>query len=156
MTNATRPGTRLLAVLVVLLTIGLAGPTGPAQARPPVRSPQVACGTATSPCLGATDIHCWEYDWCQVPVTVSPYAGLALTIHYATGNGTALAGQNYLPAQGTLAIPAGATGATVPVYLTSRTISGSGPAYLYLTLSSPSHGLIVSGTATVTIVPRPA
>ena len=78
----------------------------------------------------------------------------AITVNYATSNGTALGGTDYTATSGTLTIPAGSTSGSVTVPLlgaretSNRTFS--------LTLSSPSNATLGSPLAdTITIVEPP-
>jgi hypothetical protein len=158
MSLAIRRGATLVVALTVALTAGLLG-SASADAAPArvatVVSQNVGCGTPIRPCLSLKDVVCWEDNLCLVPVTVSPYAGRPIRFEYATSDGTARAGLNYEPGQGAITIEAGSTGAAVPVFVaSSRTPTGE-PAYLFVTLSAPTGGVLTGDTAMVTIMPRP-
>ena len=69
-------------------------------------------------------------------VTTSVAAGASTTVDYATSDGTAVAGTDYTATTGTLAIPAGATNATVTVDVIGDTAFEFDET-LTLTLSNP-------------------
>ncbi|MEU7892188.1 glycoside hydrolase family 3 N-terminal domain-containing protein [Nonomuraea sp. NPDC049152] len=52
----------------------------------------------------------------QVGVAISAVPPADLTVHYATGSGTATAGSDYTPAEGTLVFPAGSPAGTVRTF----------------------------------------
>lgn len=75
----------------------------------------------------------------------------ALTINYATSNGSALAGSDYTPASGTLSFAAGESSKTVSI-ATLDDISVEAAETLTLTLSGASGGATISdaqGTGTI-------
>jgi hypothetical protein len=157
MSQAFRRRATIVVALAVGLTVGLLGPTA-AQAGTPrvaaVVAQGVGCGTAIRPCVSLKDVVCWENNWCRVPVTVSPVTAAPIRIEFATSDGTARAGLNYEPGRGVITIEARSTGADVALFMaSSRTPTGE-PAYLFLTLSGPTGGLLIADTATITIVPR--
>ncbi len=70
--------------------------------------------------------------------TASPF-----TIYYATANGTAIVGTDYVAASGTLTFPAGPTASqSISVQTVSQSTTGSKTAYV--NLSAPSGGATVS------------
>ncbi|MDE2404898.1 MAG: hypothetical protein KGM17_09535 [Sphingomonadales bacterium] len=77
-------------------------------------------------------------------VTRSGGTAGAVSAHWATSNGTALAGTNYTGASGTVNIAAGATTGTITV-TTLHDCVVTGSKNMYVTLSSPSAGLTISG-----------
>jgi hypothetical protein len=96
--------------------------------------------------------HCDRIDrTCHVWIVATPKAHTAVTIHYATGDGTALAGREYVGVPvGAATIPAGATGVRVAIALWAD--AGAGPAgYFYVRIVAASTGAVVTPTATVTI-----
>jgi hypothetical protein len=85
-------------------------------------------------------------------VTLSAVCGQAVTVAYATANGTATAGQDYTATSGTLTIPAGSTSGTVSVPILDDALFEPNE-HFTLTLSSPTSPLTLSrATATATIV----
>ena len=90
----------------------------------------------------------------EVPVLLGGPAGTAsnstVTVHYATHDGTALAGTDYTSTSGTLTFGPGETAENVTVPITDRT--GTAPTRRFtVTLSSPTAATIVDGTGVVTI-----
>ena len=74
----------------------------------------------------------------------------AVTVHYATSDGTAAAGQDYTAASGTLTIPAGSRRETIAVAVLDDAINDDGET-LTLTLSNAQGAVIDDATATGTI-----
>ena len=90
----------------------------------------------------------------EVPVLLGGPAGTAsnstVTVHYATHDGTALAGTDYTSTSGTLTFGPGETAENVTVPIIDRT--GTAPTRRFtVTLSSPTAATIVDGTGVVTI-----
>ena len=83
-------------------------------------------------------------------VTLSPTSTQAVTVAYATANGTATAGSDYLAASGTLIFPAGVS--TRPI---SVTVNGDTTVELNetfsVTLSNPANAVLGTATGTGTI-----
>jgi chitinase len=84
-------------------------------------------------------------------VTLSAATSGPVTVNYATGNGTAKAGQDYTAQTGTLTFAAGETSKVVIVKVTGDTVVEANET-LKLTLSSPSGATIKDGVAVGTIV----
>ncbi len=85
-------------------------------------------------------------------VTLSPAAGTATTVAWATSDGTATAGSDYTAGSGTLTFAAGATSKTVTVKVTGDGIDEPNET-LTLTLSGATGGAGISTTtATGTII----
>ena len=78
--------------------------------------------------------------------------GQPVTVNYATADGTATAGEDYVPSTGTLTYdPAtGATSAMVPVTILADTAADDGETVL-VTLSAPVNGVLQRATGTLTI-----
>lgn len=155
---AIRRAATLVVAVTVALTAGVLGPssadaaTGPAAT---VQVPGVGCGTAIRPCVSIKDVVCWENNWCRVPVSVSPFTAAPIRIEFTTADGSARAGVNYEPTRGVVTVEPRSAEAAVPVFLaSSRTPTGE-PAYLFVTLSGPTGGVLVTDTATVTIAIPP-
>jgi hypothetical protein len=86
------------------------------------------------------------------PVTLSSASGKAITVDYATADGTATAGQDFTATTGTLAIPAGATGGTVTVPVVPDAVDEDDET-LAVTLSAPANATLApTPTANGTIV----
>ena len=83
-------------------------------------------------------------------VSLSRSSTRAITVNYATQDGTATAGQDYTSKSGILTFTAGDTSKTVSVSLLSDAID-EGNETLILSLSSPSNAFLADGTATGTI-----
>ncbi|MFY9823285.1 MAG: Calx-beta domain-containing protein [Thermoanaerobaculia bacterium] len=91
----------------------------------------------------------------QAVITVERSGGEdgAVTVHYATSDGTATAGQDYTAASGTLSWAAGdETPKTFAVPVTDDT-TAEGVETIHLTLSSPTGGATIGGPG---LAPMPA
>ena len=86
-------------------------------------------------------------------VTLSRAASRALTVDYATSDGSAQAGVDYTAASGTLTFQAGESSKTIEVGVLDDA-HDEGEETLTLTLSSASGGLLTDGEATGTIENR--
>ena len=86
-------------------------------------------------------------------VTLSRAASRALTVDYATSDGSAQAGVDYTAASGTLRFQAGESSRTIEVGVLDDA-HDEGEETLTLTLSSASGGLLTDGEATGTIENR--
>lgn len=83
-------------------------------------------------------------------VTLSAASATAVTVAYATGNGTATAGSDFAAASGTLTFAPGETSKVVHVAVTGdRTVEANET--LALTLSAPSGATLARASATGTI-----
>ena len=87
----------------------------------------------------------------EFAVTLSRPASGAVTVDYATGDGTATAGEDYTATSGTLTFAAGEQAKTVSVPLLDDAID-EGKETFTLTLSNPSRARILDGEATGTII----
>jgi hypothetical protein len=85
------------------------------------------------------------------PITLSRPVARDSTVHYATSNGTAKAGDDYRATSGTVTVPAGSTSATVPVTVISDKLREPNET-LGVTLSAPVNATLADGTAVGTIV----
>ncbi len=81
-------------------------------------------------------------------ISLSAASGLATTIDYATADGTATAGSDYVAKSGTLTIAAGQTSATVSIAVNGDTLYEANET-LKLTLSNPSRATFAGGGATL-------
>ncbi len=84
-------------------------------------------------------------------VTLSPAATTAVTVNYATANGTATAGSDYVAASGTLTFSAGQTSKTIPVTVNGDTLGEPDETFV-VNLSSPSGATILDAQGVGTIV----
>jgi hypothetical protein len=84
-------------------------------------------------------------------VTLSPSSSSTVTVKYATANGTATAGSDYVAASGTLTFTAGQTSKTISVAVNGDTADEPNEAF-YLSLSNPTNATIATGQGTATIV----
>jgi hypothetical protein len=77
-------------------------------------------------------------------VTLSTASDIPVTVGFATADGSAVAGSDYVTASGTLTIPAGQTSGTVTVLLNGDHLSESDETF-YVNLSNPTNGTIADG-----------
>jgi hypothetical protein len=85
-----------------------------------------------------------------VNVTLSNPSVEVVTVDFATSDGTATAGNDYVAVSGTATIPAGATTATIHIPINGDTTIEPDETFS-ISLSNPSNASSVSGNATVTI-----
>jgi hypothetical protein len=85
------------------------------------------------------------------PVTLSAASGRAVQVTYATSNGSAIAGQDYVTASGTLTIPAGQTSATVAVQIVGELVFEPNETFT-VTLSSPVNATLATAQGVGTIL----
>ncbi|PZU07238.1 Calx-beta domain-containing protein [Sphingomonas sp.] len=84
-------------------------------------------------------------------VTASTTSTSAITVDYATADGSATAGSDYLAASGTLTIPAGETSATIAITINADRVIESNEAFT-VALSNPANatlGAAATGTGTI-------
>ncbi|MFG1464289.1 Calx-beta domain-containing protein [Xanthobacter sp. DSM 24535] len=109
----------------------------------------------TPPALTIGDLAIAEGDGAHAhfmfTVTLDKAATGPVSVQYATGNGTALAGSDYVAGAGTLSFAAGETSKTVHVDIVGDTMV-EGNETFSVTLSNPSGATIADGTATATIL----
>ena len=107
----------------------------------------VASPAAVAPTAAGTSL--------SFAVSLDQASATAVTVDYATADGTAVAGTDYTATAGTLTIPAGQTSATVAVPVLVDT-SQTGSLTFTLDLTSPSgNALLDGGQATGTITDLP-
>ena len=82
-------------------------------------------------------------------------AASAVTVNYATVNGTASAGSEFMETKGTLTFVPGETKKTVTVAVTGNAPQNHDADY-FLTLNSPTHAVIADGVGMGTIRARNA
>jgi Calx-beta domain len=109
-----------------------------------VRKPAITVGDASvaEGNAGATTV--------AVPVTLSAASTSAVTVAYATADGTATAGSDYTAANGTLTFAAGEKQKTIPISVTGDRQIEADETFA-VNLSSPANATIAKGTGTVTI-----
>jgi len=113
---------------------------GPAPVVPQV---SIANGTLTEGNAGKSQM--------VFTVTLSQAATAPVSVGYTTGNGTAIAGQDYASVVGMLTFGAGETARTVSVDILGDTLVETSETFS-LSLSSPTGATIARGQATGTIV----
>jgi hypothetical protein len=79
------------------------------------------------------------------PVTLSAAPLSTVTVDWATANGTALAGVDYLAASGTVTFPAGVSAKTVTVSVLANTVLATNKMF-YVNLSNPSANAYLGDT----------
>jgi hypothetical protein len=138
----------------ILTTVPQGATTGPITVTTPfgraasapftvVSSLAVSATTVTRPPSGSVTA--------SFVVTLMPPAAQTVTVLYATADGTAAAGTDYVAASGTLTFPAGASSENVNVTVLGNGASGPSLAFS-LGLSQPTNAVIAQGTATGTIL----
>ena len=85
-------------------------------------------------------------------VSLSRASATAVTVDFATADGTATAGSDYTATNGTLTIPAGATGAGVSVTILDDTADTESDETFTLNLSNAAGATIADADATATII----
>jgi len=85
------------------------------------------------------------------PVTLSPAFDQAVSVHYSTHDGSAVAPADYVPADGTLTFAPGQVSSTANVTVNGDTAPEQDET-LTLDLSSPDNAVIVDGSGVGTIV----
>ena len=85
-------------------------------------------------------------------VTMSQAIASAVTVNYATADGTAQAGSDYVAKTGTLTIPAGATSGQITVTINGDTAVEADESFKLALSGVSSNATIATGSATGTIV----
>jgi hypothetical protein len=85
-----------------------------------------------------------------ITVTLSSASSTAVTVQYATANGTALAGSDYTASSGTLTFSAGQTSKTFTITILGDRTRESTETFT-ITLSNPVGATIANATGTVTV-----
>lgn len=110
-----------------------------------------AGGSGGTPSVSIGNASVTEGGTLAFPVTLSASSASAVTVQFATANGTASAGSDYTAVSGTLTIPAGQTGGTINVVTIDDTLVESSET-LTVTLSAPSGATLGTATGTGTII----
>jgi chitinase len=84
-------------------------------------------------------------------VSLSAPSNQAVTVNYATADGSAAAGSDYQAASGTLTIPAGQTTGTITVLVNGDRLAEANETFI-VNLSNPTNATIADGTGVGTIV----
>jgi hypothetical protein len=109
----------------------------------------------SDPCpqVGVADVTVTEAPGAHAvfAATLTEPSAEAVTVSYTTANGSALAGQDYVAASGTLTFPPNTVTAQVPVTIQADGIDEPQESFLFL-LSSPAGALLADGLAVGTIV----
>jgi hypothetical protein len=140
------------------LSVSLATPTGGATLGAPT-SATISVTGSTAPTAGTLSLAASSYQVAQsagtTTVSVNRAGGStgAITVKYATANGTAVSGTDYIAASGTLSWASGDTAAKTFTVSISNTTPFSGNKAFTVALSSPSASAAIGspGTATITI-----
>ena len=103
-----------------------------------------------APSLSISDLSITEGATASLAVTLSSVSGKAITVDYATNNGSALSGSDYTGVSGTLAIPAGALGGIISV-TSLEDVLNEGDESLTVSLSNPVEASIADNSGTITI-----
>ena len=88
-------------------------------------------------------------------VTLSAASSTPVTVAYATSNGTAAAGGDYVAASGTITFAPGETSKTIAIVVNGDATAETAETFT-VTLSSPSGATLVDGSGAGTIADRPA
>ena len=120
---------------------------------------EIDAGTATGtitdnddePTVSVEDATGTEGADADFVVELSAASGRDVTVDYATSDGTAVGGSDFVSASETLTIAAGTVGATVSVGLTDDAEDEDSETFDFL-LTSPSNATVLDGSATGTIV----
>jgi hypothetical protein len=83
-------------------------------------------------------------------VSLSAASGRSVTVQFATANGTASAGNDYVAQTGTLTFPAGATSQPVSVWVLGDTVPERSETF-FINLSNPTNATIADGQGLGTI-----
>ena len=100
-----------------------------------------------APTLSIDDAGGFEGDALEFVVTVAGPTSLPVSVRYATADGTALAGADYVFGSGTLAFDAGATTRTVTVTTLQDDLEEQDEAFA-VTLSAPTNAALAGGRET--------
>ena len=84
-------------------------------------------------------------------VTLSAVSGRMVSVAYATSDGTAAAGLDYVATSGTLVVPAGESTATILVPILQDAVGEFAETFT-LALSDPTNAAVPAGLATATII----
>lgn len=112
---------------------------------------QCGCGYPENPQINVNDVAASEATaQLQFSLSLSSACGSAVTVSYATGDGTASAGSDYDAKSGQAQFAPGSTEVKVPITVTNDSTYEPDET-LVLSLSNPTNGLIQDGSGTGTI-----
>lgn len=115
----------------------------------------VAVGSAVVPAIQVTDISATEADGpgaeAVFQIVLSAFSSQTVSLRYVTGNGTALAGSDYVAASGLVVFPPRSTLQEVRIPLVGDLINELNETFT-LTLSNPTNATLAVTRATATIV----
>jgi hypothetical protein len=121
-------------------------------------SKQSATGTILNddaPGLSVSNIQVTEGDSdtknANFTITLDNPSTNAITVHFKTSNGTAIAGTDYVAVDTTFTIPAGQTSFQVPVQIKGNTTASDNKTFSVI-LETPTNATITQSTATGTIL----
>jgi hypothetical protein len=110
---------------------------------------------AILPSISITDASVVEGDMgttsLDFSVNLSAPSNSDVRVDYATSNSTAIAGEDYIAASGTLTIPAGKTSGVVTISIHGDTVAESNETFV-LTLSNPTGATLAISSAVGTII----
>ena len=86
----------------------------------------------------------------KLNVTLAAASAVAVTVHYATSDGTAQAGRDYTAESGTLTIRSGETVATIEIPVLASSVAHN-PRNFTVSLSDPTNAILGTSTGTVTL-----
>jgi hypothetical protein len=140
-------------------TVTLSKPTGGAAVSTPSSATVSIAGDAVAPTSGSLQLSATAYTVAQsggsVTITVNRTGGSngAISVAYATANGTAVAGTDYTAASGTLSWASGSAASKTFSVTVSNATPFAGSKAFSVKLSSPTGGATLStpSTAPVTI-----
>ena len=136
-----RRGVTIRATNALSYTLTLSDRAPPAETATPAIS--IADAATNQPLSGGTNA--------VLTVSLSVASASAVTVDYATENGTAAAGTDYTAAAGTLTFAPGQTAATITVPVAAGSLPQGSAKNFGVRLSRPVNAALSRGTATVTI-----
>ncbi|HSI00225.1 MAG TPA: Calx-beta domain-containing protein, partial [Reyranella sp.] len=138
------------------LSVVLSNPAGATLARATGAGTIVNDDTAPTPALGISDASFNEGSaaapgHATFTVTLSAAATAPVTVNFATANGTALAGSDYVATSGTLTFAAGETSKTITVNAIGDAVVEPNEGFTVV-LSNPAGATLADATGAATIV----
>ena len=134
------------------LTVRLSNPSDATLALQPAQATGTIHDDDAIPTLAIRGDEVWAEDdgLLLLTATLDGASGRAVTVDWATTDGTAVAGADYTAAADTLTIAAGQRSATILVELLDDALDEADETFA-VTLSNPAHALLAGGSATATI-----
>lgn len=111
----------------------------------PVTTPaiSIADSSVVEGTIGATNM--------LFPLTLAVPSAQAIRVNYATANGTASAGKDYIGTNGVASFPAGVTNQSIAIAVIGSTVVGSNKTF-FVNLSNPINGTLGRAQAVGTII----